>query len=133
MIVNHRIELSDEERNDLARRIDRKDTKRLVTRNEVRELVDALLQQEIKDAEDVCTDERGDSGPDNDVRSGSDGHGDSELPGDGSEDKYSDYLPDPRELERACKRVLEHLQDSREPDGPLNVGWCVSILIAAGV
>jgi len=44
------LELSDLERNDLAKRIDRnQDTKRLVTRKEVTELVLALIDDEMRD------------------------------------------------------------------------------------
>ena len=48
------ITLSDVERNDLARRIDRNpDTKRLVTRKEVTEYTLALIAQEISDGQDI--------------------------------------------------------------------------------
>ena len=44
------IQLSDGDRNDLARRLERRDTKRLVTRKEVIEHVQNFISQELKDA-----------------------------------------------------------------------------------
>ena len=49
MITNIRLELSDLARNDLAKRLDRDPvTKRLVTRKEVTELVEALINDEAR-------------------------------------------------------------------------------------
>lgn len=60
MITNIRLELSDVERNDLARRIDRDPaTKRLVTRKEVTELVNALVDDEVTKGWESTTDDRG--------------------------------------------------------------------------
>jgi hypothetical protein len=53
------LELNDLERNDLAKRIDREDTKRLVTRKEVTDLVNALVQDEVTQGWESTTDDRG--------------------------------------------------------------------------
>jgi len=54
------LELSDVERNDLARRIDRDPvTKRLVTRKEITDLVLTLIQDEITTGWESTTDDRG--------------------------------------------------------------------------
>ena len=55
------LELSDEDRRDLARRIDRNPvTKRLVTRKEVTELVLTLVDDEVTKGWESTTDDRGD-------------------------------------------------------------------------
>ena len=60
MITNIRLELSDVERNDLAKRIYRDpNTKVLVTRKEVTELVNALVNDEVTKGWESTTDDRG--------------------------------------------------------------------------
>lgn len=58
MTIIH-LELSDEARNDLARRLDRTDTARLVTRKEVIELVHVAIENEIKYGQDADSPESG--------------------------------------------------------------------------
>ena len=59
MITNIRLELSDSDRNDLARRLDRTDTARLVTRKEIIELVHVAIENEIKYGQDADSPESG--------------------------------------------------------------------------
>jgi len=112
------ITLSDVERNDLARRIDRNpDTKRLVTRKEVTELVLALLQQEMEDGRDQSIEvdpepERQSNGDSGQRRNGGgaqrvsrDADPSGFTPSRGDED----YLASPTDpgIAAACSRILD--------------------------
>lgn len=123
--------LSDEERNDLAKRIDREDTKRLVTRKEVLEHVFNFIAQEIIDGRDDDYDqsEPEHAATDNTTRpaterSDSDGpkHVPAFVPSRGDEERHTEPVPkfDPSrgdepylacpkdtELAAACTRVLD--------------------------
>jgi hypothetical protein len=102
-------------------------TKVLATRKEVTELVHALINQEIEDGRDEPTPEREESEPvviptrkapvelDYEARAGTQGM----------------LLPDRVDLQRACERVLAHIEENASTDS-VNVGWCVSILAATG-
>ena len=105
------IELSDLDRNDLAKRIDREDTSRLVTRKEVTELVLALIQQEIEDGRNQ-EEERGDERhvdpdePEIKLEGGvPEAHTPAFIPSRGDED----YLTQPKDpgIAAACSRILD--------------------------
>jgi len=112
------IELSDEARNDLAKRIDRKDTTRLVTRKEVTELVNALVDYEIERGyEDDQSTEAGTSSEtpsDGDSGQRRDGGGAQRVPDDAAPPFVpsrgdEDYLSQPRDpgIAAACSRILD--------------------------
>ena len=119
MITNIRLELSDEERNDLAKRIDRNpDTKRLVTRKEVTDLVESLIQYEIERGyEDDQSTEAGtgaEAPVDGNPGQRGDGGGDQRVPDDVTPDFVpsrgdEDYLAQPRDpgVAAACSRILD--------------------------
>lgn len=138
--------LSDSERNDLARRIERADTKRLVTRNEIIEYVFNLIAQEIVDGRDAdYTDSvGGEVHPDLGVPSGDSGVPPRDHPtGErthiededlGCSDETPDYLTSPSAagLTDACRDVLEHIR-AGEKGGSLNLGWCAGRLLQEGI
>ncbi len=126
--------LSNSERNDLARRLARKDTRHLVSRNEVTELVHALIDQELKDGRDDQPEP--DSIPDEPTE-----EADTEQPDDVAAEcipelvpDASTTLPDATELKKACASAIEHIDRHFDDElYPLNIGWCCSILVATGV
>lgn len=117
MITNIRLELSDVERNDLAKRIDRDPvTKRLVTRKEVTELVETLINDEARKGwEDEEVEPEREPESNEDVPEG--GRGEVEpvpresyatfIPTRGDED----YIARPRDpkLATACSSILDNI------------------------
>ena len=112
------ITLSDEARNDLAKRIDRKDTTRLVTRKEVTELVNALVDYEIERGyEDDQSTEAGTSSEapsDGDSGERRERGGSERVPDDAAPPFVpsrgdEDYLSQPTDpgIAAACSRILD--------------------------
>jgi len=134
------IELSDEERNDLARRLERRDTKRLVTRRDVQWMVSEYINQEIEDGRKENFGEEtgfpGDTEANTPVEEhslGADPRGEAltEHADEARASVESSPMPSWSELNDACKKVLAHI-DENKPTDTVNVGWCISVLAATG-
>lgn len=130
------IVLTDEERNRISNSLAGKKNSKLVSRAEINQLCQDYIRNIIarghaNDKNQSSTPQRtADQETDEAVRVEPGTTGNSGVSGDLQSD--ADSLPSAPKLAAACRRVIEHIENS-EDDDTLNIGWCASILLATGI
>lgn len=136
------IELSDLERSHLANALDDKVNSRMASRNEVslvavnnlniKVLAGKALIGLVKNDSESDTFERSTTAEPSEVAGdGPESVGDNSVSGQ-SGNGYQGRLPTADELQRACERVLQHIE-LNEPTESISVSWCCSILMSTGL